>query len=292
MSYDLHFSPRTGTLDAQQFEDYFRKRPNYKLQGSQAWYQNDDTGVYFSFEFNQADDSEEDGQPGFPVSLNINYYRPSYFILEAEPEVSEFVKAFDLTVFDPQTDGMGEGEYSKDLLISGWNHGNEYGYSAILRNPEKLKDVPVLPTTTLHQIWKWNLNLRALQARIGDDQFVARAMFHRKDSHIGTFAVWPPDAIPIVMPRVDYILIGRDKLAPRRFLIKREDTALVSWEQANQAVHFEKYPEIGMGYSLKYEYPPTEILSLVKGLPADRNALSGLPADQVLDRELVDKFSK
>jgi hypothetical protein len=291
MSYDLYFSPRTGTLDAQQFEDYFRKRPNYKLQGSQAWYQNDDTGVYFSFEFNQSDDSEEEDQPGFPVSLNINYFRPSYFILEAEPEVSEFVKVFDLTVFDPQTDGMGEGEYSKDLLISGWNHGNEYGYSAILQNPEKRKEVPALPTAILHQTWKWNLNLRALQDRIGDDQFVARIMFFQHGGRTVTFAAWP-DAIPIVLPRVEMLLIGRSKLARRRFLLKRDDIALISWEQANQAIQIEKYPGLGMGYSLKYDHPPVEIVEFVKSLTAYSDTLAGLPADQVLDRELVDKLSK
>lgn len=289
MSYDLHFSPRTGTLDAQQFEDYFRKRPLYQLQGSQAWYQNEDTGVYFVFEFNESGGEED--QPGFPVSLNINYFRPSYFILEAEPEVSEFVKAFDLTVSDPQDGGMGEGEYNNDLLISGWNHGNEYGYSAIHRNPEKQKDIPVLPTATLHQIWKWNLERQSLQDRIGDDQFAAKIMFHRKDGHIATLAAWQ-DAIPIVLPRVDHILIVRDNLASRRFLFKRQDTALVSWEQANQAIQIEKYPAVGMGYSLKYDNPPAEILSFVKGLPADPGPLSGMSADQVLDRELVDKHRK
>jgi hypothetical protein len=291
MSYDLYFSPRTGTLDAQQFEDYFRKRPLYKLQGSQAWYQNDDTGVYFSFDYNQTDDSEEEDQPRFPISLNINYFRPSYFILEAEPEVSEFVKAFDLTVSDPQEGGMGDGEYRKDLLISGWNQGNEFGYSAMLKHPKRQGDVATLPSAMLHQVWEWNLNLRALQARIGDEQFVARIMFLQYETRTVTFATWF-DAIPTVLPRVEMLLIGRHKFAPRKFFLKRQDVALVPWTKVNQAINIEKYPVMGMGYSLKYDNPPAEIVEFVKGLTAYSDTLAGLPADQVLDRELVDKLSK
>ncbi|NLH17894.1 MAG: hypothetical protein GX455_15060 [Phycisphaerae bacterium] len=291
MSYDLYFSPRTGKLDAEQFKEYFQKRPLYKLQGSQAWYQNDDTGVYFSFEFNDSGDSEEEGQPGFPVSLNINYFRPSYFILEAEPEVSEFVKAFDLTVSDPQEGGMGEGEYRKDLLISGWNQGNEFGCSAMLKHPKRQEDVATLPSAMLHQVWKWNLGRKTLQEHIGNEQFVASVMFLRYENRTVSFATWI-DAIPTVLPRVEMILIGRNKLARRRFLLKRNDIALASWEQANQAIQIEKYPAIGMGYSLKYDNPPAEIVEFVKGLTAYSDTLAGLPADQVLDRELVVKLSR
>jgi hypothetical protein len=291
MSYDLFFSLRKGELQAEQFEEYFYKRPHYKLNGSQAWYENEDTGVYFSFEFKQTDDSEEEDQPGFPVSLNINYFRPSYFILEAEPEVTEFVKAFDLTVFDPQTDGMGEGEYSKDLLISGWNHGNQWGTAAYLQSPDRPKEILTLPSAILQRVWKWNRERESLQNRIGGDQYAAIIAFHQTNDRAATFVVWP-DAIPIVVPPVDHILIVRDELAPRRFLIKRKDTALVSWEQVNQVIHFEKFPKIGIGTSLMYDTPPFELLSFVKSLSADSVPFSSLPADQVLDQELVEKIRK
>ncbi len=222
---------------------------------------------------------------------NINYFRPSYFILEAEPEVSEFVKAFDLTVSDPQEGGMGEGEYRKDLLISGWNQGNEFGCSAMLKHPKRQEDVATLPSAMLHQVWKWNLGRKTLQEHIGNEQFVASVMFLRYENRTVSFATWI-DAIPTVLPRVEMILIGRNKLARRRFLLKRNDIALASWEQANQAIQIEKYPAIGMGYSLKYDNPPAEIVEFVKGLTAYSDTLAGLPADQVLDRELVVKLSR
>ena len=32
----------------------------------------------------------------FPVSFNLNYFRPHVFSLEAEPELAAFVESFDL----------------------------------------------------------------------------------------------------------------------------------------------------------------------------------------------------
>jgi hypothetical protein len=39
--------------------------------------------------------------------------------------------AFDCVVLDPQTDGMGQGEYQSDKLLSGWNFGNEFACAVI-----------------------------------------------------------------------------------------------------------------------------------------------------------------
>ena len=51
MSYDLHFANGDDgrAMTEEGFATYFSSRPLYELNGSQAWYSNDDTGVYFSF---------------------------------------------------------------------------------------------------------------------------------------------------------------------------------------------------------------------------------------------------
>jgi hypothetical protein len=136
MSYDLYFRPRTGELTESAFNAYFRDRPHYKMEGAQAWYQNEDTGVYFLFERQDSEPQPDDEGEAFPATLNVNYFRPSYFGLEAQPEVTAFVRAFDMTVSDPQLDGMGEGEYVAERFLTGWNKGNEFGYEAILRDPK------------------------------------------------------------------------------------------------------------------------------------------------------------
>src|SRR5271157_2989471 len=114
VSYDLFLKPRTGNVTPEAFSDYFRLRRNYKVNLPQAWYENEDTGVYFVFELSS--EINQNGGRSYPITLSINYLRPSFFGLEAEPEVSAFVRAFDATVSDPQTNGMGEGEYHSDLF--------------------------------------------------------------------------------------------------------------------------------------------------------------------------------
>jgi hypothetical protein len=65
----------------------------------------------------------------------IEARRPSFFVFEAESEVTRIVRELDFVVLDPQTEGMGEGEFDPSIFISGWKKSNELGYSAILRDP-------------------------------------------------------------------------------------------------------------------------------------------------------------
>jgi hypothetical protein len=59
MSYDLYLIARTGEFDEAAFEAYFRERNGYALQGGQAWYENKDAGVYFSFELPDPEGAED-----------------------------------------------------------------------------------------------------------------------------------------------------------------------------------------------------------------------------------------
>jgi hypothetical protein len=137
VSYDLFFKSRVGLFDQTRFVEYFRLRDHYEVASTQVWYKNEDTGVYFSVEFQETE--------ALPVALSINFFRPTYFILEAEPEITDFVRHFDLVVSDPQIHGMGEGEYQIDLLISGWDHCNEFACSAFVNDTTQRGDVLSLP---------------------------------------------------------------------------------------------------------------------------------------------------
>jgi hypothetical protein len=207
MSYDLFFKPRIGTFKQERFFEYFRLREHYVQSSLQFWYKNEDTGVYFSFEFQEPD------QAGLPVALNINYFRPSYFILEAEPEVTDFVRHFDLLVSDPQMHGMGEGDYQTDLLISGWNHGNEFAYSTLTDAVSQRDNISSFASAKLFRIWTWNRSRKKLQRQVGDSKFVPRIIFIRIDQQIFSAAVWP-DGIPALIPPVDYLIVPRKKWLP------------------------------------------------------------------------------
>src|SRR6266481_6601745 len=105
MSYDLYFRSRTPgrMISQEQFTNYFRGRRHYEIKETQAWYSNDNTGIYFSMDFGEPGETSEEGRDSslLRASFNMNYFRPHVFGLEAEPEVAAFVDHFDSTVFDP-----------------------------------------------------------------------------------------------------------------------------------------------------------------------------------------------
>jgi hypothetical protein len=289
MSYDLFLQCRDGAYDRTQFLEYFRAREWYRIQGSQAWYENEDTGVYFSFELSEP--SEKGQPPQLPISLNVNFFRPSYFIAEVETEVTALVHQFDMIVFDPQLNGMGEGEYQKELLIAGWNHGNEFAFSTFLKDPEHRADLLSMPSAKLGKIWTWNRERRALQARYGDSKFVPRISFIRLDHEVSSAVVWP-DGIPSVIPPVDCLIVIREALAPRRLFRRVEDRTLLAWQDAQPM--FERYGsrQADNAILLDYRRPPDELASFVRSLPGGNREISMVSADQILDRELVDKHTR
>jgi hypothetical protein len=289
MSYDLFLQCRDGTYDPTQFLEYFRACEWYKIQGSQAWYENEDTGVYFSFELSEP--SEEGEPPHLPVSLNVNFFRPSYFIAEVETEVTALVHRFDMIVFDPQFDGMGEGEYQKELLIAGWNRGNEFAFSTFLKDPGHRTNLLSMPSAKLRKIWTWNRERRALQAQYGNSKFVPRITFIRLDQGVSSAVIWP-DGIPSIVPPVDRLIVVRQTLAPRRLFRRVEDRTLLAWQDAQPM--FERYGsrQPDNAILLDYDRPPGEVASFIRSLPCGNREISMVSADQILDRELIDKHTR
>jgi hypothetical protein len=284
VSYDLYFKPRTGALEQHKIAAYFSSRPNYKVDPRQVWYENKDTGVYFVFEMQSGKDTE--GTEAYPGALNINYFRPSYFIQEAEPEITAFVRTFDMVVADPQMHGMGTGEYVPELLRSGWNYGNEFGYAAMLGDPKNQKNVQSLPSATLLYAWSWNLDRQRLQNNLGESKFVPIVLFIFIDGEVKTSAIWP-DGIPIAVPKVDYLIVPRKQLAPRRLFQRVEDRTIVALRDALPILHKHGTTDTGGTLVLDYNVPTDEIAKYVTSLPSDEREIKRLSADQVLDRELV-----
>lgn len=288
MSYDLYFtSPK---ITREQFYEYFRGRSNYKVESDQAVYGNEDTGVYFSFDFNEQQPSDEN-EIDHCVSFNINYYRPSTFGLEAEPEISSFIEKFSFEIYDYQNDGMGSGPYSREGFIKGWNHGNEFGYSSILQAENHPAQVYSRPFSELESIWQWNLNRNSIQEENPNDVFVPRIFYLTVDGKLGSVAVWP-DGISTVIPKVDYLFIPRKELAPKKFFRRVEDKCLIPFEEAENVIR--KY-ETSRYSRLAYELPspstPPEVKSFVASLSASNSTLVTIATDSLLDFELVEKYN-
>jgi hypothetical protein len=300
MSYDLYFRFRSGgkSLSHGEFKAYFRERPLWRLEplqkmkGSQAWYFNERTGVYFLFEYAErvlAPDVEDEADASLlPVSFNLNYFRPHPFGLEAEPEVAAFVARFDLSVSDPQASGMGEGQYSRDGFLRGWNAGNAFGYGSIL-SQDLTQKLLTLPAAAIRALWRWNYDCERRQAKIGDAVFVPRIFFFDVDGEVRTGATWG-DGIPILLPRVDLVLVPRKRFPPRRWFRRGSDIVVFTWEELAPVVeHYSKAAGKLESYELFYEAPPPEIEQIVREKVPPEEMPKGAAFDQVLDRELVDQ---
>jgi hypothetical protein len=167
VSYDLYIMPKQ--FDARAISEWFGWREHY----DDDVYSNDDTGVYFMVNIVSAPD-EEDGEPASPhVHFNINLYRPHVFALEAELEIAAFLKQFDSSIHDPQADGAGDGPYSREGFLRGWNTANRFGFSAMGKQADSPPPWPA-DRALIEAVWKWNYGRAALQKTAGDQVFVPR----------------------------------------------------------------------------------------------------------------------
>ncbi|MEM8642315.1 MAG: hypothetical protein AAGG51_26385 [Cyanobacteria bacterium P01_G01_bin.54] len=286
MSYDLYLKPTRKDISLAQFRAYFAKREHYDLGKHQAWYENKNTGVYFSFSYS---DKGENGAEHFPIVFNINYCRPSFFVLEAEPEVTALISSFELTVYDPQVDGMGTGAYDGEKLITVWLAGNKLGYQAIVQAQSQVYS---LPSSQLKKVWSWNYHKDELEDLLREDIFVPKILLMKYQEKPVTTCVWI-DAIPAVIPPVDILIFFRINLAPENLPKNAEGVGISSWSEFQPLLDRHKAKMIGEAYSLTYPSVPREIQQKVKELPfVNLEDFESLPTDQVLDREIVQEYIK
>src|SRR6185295_3902350 len=80
--------------------------------------------------------------------------------------------------------------------------------------------------------WRWNYGRSDLEEQLGDEVFVPRITYVRRDGRVRSAAVWT-DAIPIALPEVDLLLLVREELAPRKLLFLRgqPDLACAPWSE-------------------------------------------------------------
>lgn len=281
MSYDLFFvSPTIGTHSAE-FRQYFAERPNFSVQNDQAWYQNNDTGVYFSFELAAA--------PSFWAQFIVNYMRPRFFILEALSELESFVSTFDVTVHDPQIEGMGDGRFDSEGFIRGWAAGNETACATLAESghPRPLG----ISSDRLEASWRWNLGRGARQAEVGEALFVPQIMLAADAAEARTAVVWT-DAIPILLPTVDQVVLYRDAYAPKRFFRRKPDMSVVRWD-ALATVLSDYHTQSGpVPYRrLVYNSPPAPIATLFTEA-VTTSPVGIVAADSILESELLMRIPK
>lgn len=104
--------------------------------------------------------------------------------------------------------------------------------------------------------------------------------------------VWP-DAIPTLIPQVDAIVIPRQEFAPRRIFKKRDDFCIVNFSQALPFLEPFKIKEYVLpSFKLSYGKAPENIKAFVKSLKPISGDINGIPVDQILNEEIITKYSK
>lgn len=290
MSYDLFLRPRSGSLDGRAVLGWFAGRANYTVLRNEIFYGSDDTGVYFNYTLTPPTEDrggEKDVEEA-PLAFNMNYFRPSYFALEAEPEVAALVEAFDLTVEDPQNDGMGTGDYDGEKFLSGWNAGNAFA-CRVMASQEGGEPVFSLESARLLEIWRWNRARRRMGEEHGGAVWFPRIAFAKYQGRVATFSVWP-DALPSVLPETDLVVVGRKQFAPRRLLFfRRPDLTVVEWDRLRPLLERHAQRREDGTWSFAHEHPPAEVESFLRALQPGWPDMEALTADQILDRELLEQ---
>jgi hypothetical protein len=258
---------------------YFAARKHYAVTGNQALYKNPDTGVYFSLTLQCARDVLL-RKSVVSAKFEINYNRPSFFGLEAERELSALVVLFQPRIEDPQMHGMAEGPYSRDGFLDGWNFGNLFSVRNRLSNSPD-GNIPSMAADELRAAWTWNYQ-RAERDRLNLRCFVPRIMFSSITDRPRRITVWP-QGTPILLPKVDFVLVGRIASGEKRY-------GLSSWSEVLQVAQRAGYDTTRDPLKLDYAATPPPIAHWVDNIPLiDHAALSRahMEASQIVDDELV-----
>ncbi|CAM3050410.1 hypothetical protein CFR75_14280 [Komagataeibacter xylinus] len=282
MSYDLDIEFESP-VEKTEFWNFLQSRKHYFIDSDDFGYQNDQTGVYFtiSTDYDVNDDEDrnyENKNEIISVICNINYCRPGFFAVEMAREITALLARFPACIDDPQMDGMGSGPYTPAGLLKGWNAGNIAAIHILSSRQDPFRYA--LPRATLMRCWEWNDTLDARQQRLGDAKAIPKMSSFALDEKILTAAIWV-DGMPIMLPRVDYVLMARrqDDGATQIACLSWADLVPVLL-QAGHAQHD------GFDVSHALAADTTSAL-LASGQPFDPDRMCLLNADKVLDEESV-----
>ena len=316
MSYDLYFlvPEDRNAISIEEFRAYFGARSRYRIDGAQAIYANANTGVNLVFDYLdpegdahdmsafEGEDDElhvplADGWKSAHVSVSVNYLRPHVFGLEAAPEIEAIVRTFDLSVEDPQTDGMGRGAFAAEEFLRGWSEGNRLAYQAAVEhflenNEGGAKDLSGLSTAEIERCWQWNFAAEALQERLDEGVSVPNIRFLRDAKGIRSYVVWT-DAASTAIPVTDYVVLVRDELAPKRGLLRRRQSsvAMVPHDDVARTLgrpvpvsdHVEPY------HLIADAEPSARILDLFESAAPTSESPELVPVEAALNQELLDE---
>ncbi len=202
MSFDLYFVSECGnplpTMNALAIWAQTQPYITIDLNGENGTlaYENSDTGVYFILYRSPE-----------AIHLNINYCRPTFFVLETAMVMSSLVAEFALLVIDPDDDDDKTVEYHAAALIEWWQEGNQYGCEVLRSTRQELLWMEETKTT---ELWHY-FRHRSQIVETYDDYFVPKVLVVCLDNKIlrGAHLTRPTY---YVMPPVDVFWLENDNI--------------------------------------------------------------------------------
>lgn len=232
MSYDLFFYKQKGTeISTDKISKYLSDNLVSANEGNTQWfYENEDTEVYFSFDYNELDENIEEDEEIEPIenfddtnfTFNLNFMRPSFFGLEAFKFVEQFCNDLNLFVLNPQSNSEQPYKPTIQEQFDTWNKTNLWASKDHFKEMQSC----YLSEEDCNKVWEYNSNRQNLQQKLGEGYFVPKIFFFKtkQTNEPFTLTIWT-EHIPVVLPTTDYILLTRQY---KKFFRTIKDTVLVS----------------------------------------------------------------
>ena len=285
MSYELVFVQQNEECPTlQDLVDYFRRRDWYEVDAGDARYLNSDTGIYFTFVWPNGGEADAEVDE---VQFELALARPRVFAEEAAAEIEPFVEAFGFEVRSADEEGE-PSAYDPESFVDDWEEANRAALQTIADESDEAPFKFSLPSEKLRRVWEWNRRRRDYQRQLGQSVFVPQMMMFEVGDELQSAVVWP-DAVPLALPPVDFVLVSMpeqfsetdEKPTPRRvgrqaFL---EAVEIDAEERSEPLEH----------HLLLWEKQPAELVErlLEEGTVATPSSMTGVPLDVILDEDLL-----
>ncbi len=287
MSYDLWLSKvnqEKATLRAMQ--EWFSARSHFTLQGddkSQAFYENEDTGVYFWFELDEPIETSNDIEVSIDIFLGLNFARPNFFALEAAIEIEVFCEKFDLTSCNPQEEETVFLPFDAAKFTDNYKLHNQMATERLMT--EYNIDLYHFSDKKLDSIWYWNYSIEKKYAEINEDIFIPRIFIVQENDCLYPVFIWT-DAIPTLIPSVNHILINREKFSPLNSFFRKGDPAhnLISSEYFKDIFSTDFAPtKYGKRILMPiYQKPSSKLKKIFKEYPHEDTDITIIPFDKLI----------
>lgn len=215
MSFDLYlYKKKESGLTEEQVADYFTTQiPFTRVEKKRHWvYENQSTKVYFLMNWYKKERHQEfkSQNPEFvnlKFDISINYLRPEFFALEIFPIIDKLILDLDIYILNPQneSDDKNPIKFQPGYLFHQW-----IDYNKKILEDSSAREYDRLSSEKSNYIWRYQFNKDKLEESIVEDIYVPNCYIVKRfeDNKIYTLISWP-DHIPIVLPKVDYIIVAR-----------------------------------------------------------------------------------